>query len=147
MTELNALQSRMRILLILQAIAFFCWQAAGGVSTSDQLPQSWQGPAYIISGMGVGLWVVGFILYMGNVFQAKKLMSYDVLNDEWAQHVRKKAAETAFWITMIGTVISMTLTNFGVDGALLLKILTGISVSSFLMAAVIYDREAESADD
>lgn len=73
-------------------------------------------------------------------------MDYDVLNDEWAQHVRKKSAETAYWIILISIVSAMVLSNFGVDGQLLLKVLTGIGVSSFLLAAVVYDDQAETVD-
>ena len=41
----------------------------------------------------------------------------------------------------------MTLSNFGVEGALLLKILTGLSVSSFFVATVLYDRRGEGEED
>jgi len=41
----------------------------------------------------------------------------------------------------------MALTAFEVNGALLLKLLTGLSISTFFVATVIYDRQGDGADD
>lgn len=147
MATTDALAKRLRLLLVLQAIGFFAWQAGDGVAGSDQIANSLQGPAIVISSSGMGLWLATLIFYLGQAFQAKKQFGYDVLNDEWARDVRKKASETAFWVCAIGIVTAMTATNFGADGQLLLKVLTGLAVSSYFLANVYWDTRGEGAED
>lgn len=143
----DQLNQRLRLFTILQALGFFAWQAGGGLSQSSQTPDALIGPAFVASGVGVGVWLVSLIIYLGQAWYAKKAVGYDVLNDEWAIDVRKRAAEAAFWIITIGIVLAMTATNFGADGQLLLKILTGLSVASFLIANVVYDSRGEGGQE
>ena len=147
MEAVEQINKRMRIFLILQAVGFFAWQAGDGLSASGQTPAGLVGPAFLASGIGFGIWLVSLIIFLGQAWRAKKIAGYDVLNDEWARDVRKRAAEAAFWVITIAVVISMTATNFGADGQLLLKFLTGLSVASFFVATVIYDRRGESSGD
>lgn len=144
MHELETINLRMRAFLLCQAAGFFAWQAADGIGTSHQTPDSWMGPGLVISGIGFGLWLVTIILYFGDAFRAYKTVGYDIINDDWARDVRRRAAEAAFWVITVATVLAMTFNQFGVDGGMLLKILTGLSVSSFFLAAVHYDRKGES---
>lgn len=144
MDAIEQINKRMRMLLIAQAIGFFAWQAADGLAGLGLAFSA--GPAFVVSGVGFGIWLVSLILFFGQALQAKKIAGYDVLNDEWARDVRKRAAEAAFWVITIAVVLSMTATNFGADGQFLLKLLTGLSVSSFFIATVIYDRRGEGAD-
>jgi len=137
------LTARLRIFAILQAISFFAWQAGEGVARSSQIPDALTGPAFLVSGIGVGVWLVSLIIFFGLAWQAKKAVGYDVLNDEWARDVRKRGAEAAFWIVTVAVVLAMTATNFGADGQLLLKVITGLAVSSFLIANVWYDSRGE----
>lgn len=143
MDQLEKINARMRVLLLCQAVGFFAWQAGGGVSASEQLPAAFSGPGLVISLAGFGLWLVTIILYFADARRAYKTVGYDVINDEWARDVRRRAAEAAFWVITISTVLAMTLSNFDVEGALLLKILTGLSVSSFFVATVVYDRRGD----
>jgi uncharacterized membrane protein len=147
MEAVESINKRMRILLILQAIGFFSWQAGDGVAGLGQTSSDLAGPAFVVSGVGFGVWIVSLIIFFGQALQAKKVAGYDVLNDEWARDVRKRAAEAAFWVITIGVVLSMTATNFGADGQLLLKVLTGLSVASFFVATVIYDSRGEGSED
>ena len=142
MEAIEQINKRMRLLLIAQAVGFFAWQAGDGFAGLTLA-----GPAFVVSGVGFGIWLVSLILFLGQALQAKKIAGYDVLNDEWARDVRKRAAEAAFWVITIAVVLSMTATNFGADGPFLLKLLTGLSVSSFFIATVIYDRRGEGADE
>lgn len=144
MDELEKINVRMRALLLCQAAGFFAWQAADGIGSSHQTPDSWMGPGLVISGIGFGLWLVTIILYFGDAFRAYKTVGYDIINDEWARDVRRRAAEAAFWVITVATVLAMTINQFGLDGGLLLKVLTGLSVSSFFLAAVHYDRRGET---
>lgn len=143
MDQLEKINARMRIYLLCQAAGFFAWQAGGGVSGSEQLPASFSGPGLVVSLIGFGLWLVTISLYFLDARRAYKTVGHNVLNDEWARDVRRRAAEAAFWVITIATVLAMTLTNFGVEGALLLKVLTGLSVSSFFVATVVYDRRGD----
>ena len=143
MDQLEKINARMRVYLLCQAVGFFAWQAGGGVSKSEQLPGALTGPAILVSLVGLGLWIITLALYFGNARQASRMYGYDVINDEWARDVRRRAAEAAFWVITIATVLAMTLSNFGIEGALLLKILTGLSVSSFFVATVVYDRRGD----
>ena len=143
----DRLNARMRIFAILQAIGFFAWQAGEGLARSHQTPDALTGPAFLASGVGVGVWLVSLIIFFGQAWQAKKAVGYDVLNDEWARDVRKRAAEAAFWIVTIAVVVSMTATNFGVDGQLLLNLITGLAVSSFLIANVWFDSRGEAGGE
>jgi hypothetical protein len=147
MDELETINLRMRAFLLCQAAGFFAWQAADGIGTSHQTPDSWMGPGLVISGIGFGLWLVTIILYFGDAFRAYKTVGYDIINDDWARDVRRRAAEAAFWVITVSTVLAMTFNQFGVDGGMLLKILTGLSVSSFFLAAVHYDRKGESGGE
>lgn len=147
MDVIEQINKRMRIFLILQAIGFFAWQSGDGVVGLASAGSGLTGPAFVVSGVGFGIWLVSLILFFGHALNAKKIAGYDVLNDEWARDVRKRAAEAAFWVVTIGVVVSMTATNFGADGQFLLKLLTGLSVASFFVATVIYDRRGESAED
>jgi len=143
MDQLEKINARMRVYLLCQAVGFFAWQAGGGVSASDQLPAGFSGPGLAISLAGFGLWLVTISLYFMDAWRAYKTVGHNVLNDEWARDVRRRAAEAAFWVITIATVLAMTLSNFGIEGALLLKILTGLSVSSFFVATVVYDRRGD----
>ena len=143
MDQLEVINARMRVYLLCQAIGFFAWQAGGGVANSSQLPDSFHGPGVVVSLIGFGLWLVTISLYFLDARRAYKTVGYDIINDEWARDVRRRAAEAAFWVITIATVLAMTLSNFGIEGALLLKILTGLSVSSFFVATVVYDRRGD----
>ena len=147
MDQLEALNARMRVCLLCQAASFFAWQAGGGVAASEQMPASLSATGLVVSLLGFGLWLVTISVYFMNARRAYKSVGYDVINDEWARDVRRRAAEAAFWVITLCTVLAMTLSNFGVEGALLLKILTGLSVSSFFVATVLYDRRGEGEED
>ena len=142
----DTLNARMRMFAILQAIGFFAWQAGEGLARSHHTPDGLIGPAFLISGIGLGIWLVSLIIFLGQAWRAKKAVGYDVLNDEWARDVRKRGAEAAFWIVTVAVVLSMTATNFGVDGQLLLKVITGLAVASFLLANVWFDSRHEDAE-
>ncbi|MEO1038239.1 MAG: hypothetical protein AAFX09_01745 [Pseudomonadota bacterium] len=139
----ETLNRRARMFAVLQALGFFAWQAGDGLARSDTSPAGFVGPAFMASGIGLGVWVVSLIVFFGVSWHAKKAGVFDIMNDEWSRHVRMKAAEAAFWATAIGVVVSMTATNFGVDGWLLLKVLTGLAVASFLLAYAWYDSRHE----
>ena len=139
MDTADQLQARSRIFAALTAIGFFAWQAADGLARSDFAPEGLVGPAYLISGVGAGLWIVSLILLLGAAFQARARGLFDVLNDELAVATRRKAMETAFYINTFTAVIFMTLGEFDVDRQFLLKTLVGVSVASFLLAYVWYD--------
>ena len=139
----DQLKTRMRIFAVLQALGFFSWQAGEGFARSHQTPESLIGPAFIVSGVGVGVWLVSLIIFLSQAWHAKKAVGYDVINDEWARHVRKRAAETAFWLLTVAVVVSTTLANFGVDAQLLLQINTGLAVAGFLLANVYWDSRHE----
>jgi hypothetical protein len=94
--------------------------------------------------IGAGVWALGLIAYLLIAWRAQRQGLYDLLNDEWAQHVRKRASEAAFWILSACVVISMTLSYFAVDAALLLKINVGVAVSAFFIATVWFDARHES---
>ena len=136
---------RMRILLLVQAAGFFTWQAGEGLARSEQVASAVSQPAALAALVGGAVWAVGLIVYFAQAWRAKKGGLYDILHDEWAQHVRKRASETAFWVLMISVVVSMTLSNFGVDAMLLLKINVGVAVSSYFLANVWFDTRHESA--
>lgn len=142
----DQLNQRARIFAALQAVGFFAWQAGEGVARAPGAPEALIGPAFLASGIGVGVWLVSLIVFFGNAWHAKKIGAFDLMNDEWALSVRKQAAEAAFWVTTAGVVISMTATNFGADGQLLLKVLTGLAVASFLLAYAWYDSRHEGAE-
>ena len=146
MDQFEALNARMRVCLLCQAAGFFSWQAGGGVAASEQIPASLSAPGLVVSLLGFGLWLVTISLYFMDARRAYKSVGYNVINDEWARDVRRRAAKAAFWVITIATVLAMTLSNFGVEGALLLKILTGLSVSSFFVATVLYDRRGEGEE-
>ena len=147
MDQFERINARMRVLLLGQAAGFFAWQAGGGVSNSDQLPAFLNGPGMTVSLIGFALWLVSISLYFLDARRAHKLFGYDVINDEWARDVRRRAAEAAFWVITIATVLAMTLSNFGIEGALLLKVLTGLTVSSFFVATVWYDRRGDEGPE
>lgn len=147
MDQVEQISKRMRLLALAIAAGFFAWQVGDGMARSPQIGSELTGAAYIASGIGLGMWVVSLIIFFGQAWQAKKSVGYDVLNDEWAIDVRKRAGETAFWVVTVGVVLSMTATNFGADGQLLLKVLTGVSASSFLVASVYFDSRGEGGDE
>lgn len=147
MDQFERINARMRLLLLGQAAGFFAWQAGGGVSRSEQLPAALTGPGLTVSLLGFGVWFITLLLYFADARRAYKTLGYDVINDEWARDVRRRAAEAAFWVITIATVLAMTLSNFGIAGALLLKILTGLSVSSFFLATVWYDRRGDEGPE
>ncbi len=140
------INAQVRLLYVLNAAGFFAWQAGEGFARSPQIPDAVMGPALIASGVGFGLWLVCLILIFGQTWRAKKLGVFDMLGDEWAQRARAKAAESGFWIISIGVVLSMTATNFGVDGQLLLKILTGLAVAGFLLSYAWFDSRHEGEE-
>jgi hypothetical protein len=140
------LNAQMRVLFALNATGFFAWQAGDGFAVSPQIADALTGPALLLSGIGFGLWLVTLIIVFGQAWRAKKLGVFDILGDEWSLRVRAQSAEAAFWITTAGVVVSMTATNFGVDGQLLLKLLTGLAVASFLGAFVWYDSRHEDGE-
>lgn len=140
------LNAQMRVFFALNAAGFFAWQAGDGFAASAQVPDALTGPSLILSGIGFGVWLVTLIIIFGQAWRARKLGVFDILSDEWSLRVRAQAAEAAFWITTVGIVVSMTLTNFGIDGQLLLKLLTGLAVASFLGSYVWYDSRHEGEE-
>lgn len=140
------INAQVRLLFVLNAVGFFAWQAGDGFAGSSQIPDAVMGPALIASGVGFGVWLVCLILIFGQTWRAKKLGAFDILGDEWAQRARAKAAESGFWIISIAVVLSMTATNFGVDGQLLLKILTGLAVAGFLLSYAWFDSRHEGEE-
>ncbi len=137
---------RMRPLLLLQAAGFLAWQAGDGIAGGLSAPSTGLPPAIMISLAGAMVWLVSLLAYFYLAWQAKKDGIYDILNDEWAQHVRKRASETAFWVLMISVVASMTASKFGVDAAMLLQVNVGISVASYFIATVWFDSRNEGAE-
>ncbi len=143
MDAVERISGRMRWLLIAQAIGFFCWQAGDGLAHSDQIAALVANPAELISLIGAVLWLISMLAFFAQAHKAQRDGLHDILNDEWAQHVRGRAAETAFWALCIGVVGSMTATNFGLDAQMLLKINVGVAVSSFFLAYVWHDSRHE----
>lgn len=137
------INAQMRIFFVLNAAGFFAWQAGDGLARSPQTPDALMGPALVVAGIGFGLWLVALIIVFGQAWRAKKLGVYDILGDEWAQRARSKAGDAAFWITTVSVVVASTVASFGVDGALLLSLLTGIAVASYLCAYVWFDSRHE----
>ena len=140
------INAQMRVFFLLNAAGFFAWQAGEGLARSSQIPETLAGPAFVASGIGFGVWIVALIIVLAQALRAKKLGVYDILGDEWAQRARAKAAEAAFWIITVAVVVSMTATNFGVDGQLLLKLLTGLAVAAYLCAYVWFDSRHEGGE-
>lgn len=143
MDGVEHITARMRWLLLVQAAGFFLWQAGEGLARSDQIAEAIGQPAGLAALIGGAVWVLGLAAYFAQAWRAKQAGLYDLLNDEWAQHVRKRASEAAFWVLAGSVVISMTLSYFGLDAALLLKINVGVAVSGFFLAHVWYDTRHE----
>ncbi len=143
MDVVDQITARMRALLLVQAAGFFAWQAGEGLARSAQIPDAISQPAAIAALIGGAVWAVGLFAYFAQAWRARRRGLYDLLNDEWAQHARKRASESAFWILMVSVVISMTLSNFGLDAMLLLKINVGIAISGYFLANVWFDTRHE----
>lgn len=143
----DRLTKRARLLFWLNGLGFFAWQAGDGLAMAGFTGRAATGSALIASGIGFGVWLVSLILVLGLGWQARRAGLYDILGDEWAKHARARAAEAAFWIVTISIVVCMTLSNFGFDAQLALKLLTGLAVASFLIAYAIFDAQHDRVGD
>ena len=147
MDAADKISRRMRLLFWLTALGFFFWQAGDGLARAE-----FAGPVLTPAGLmagsiGFGVWIVALILVLGVCSHARRAGVYDILGDEWAQRARAKAGEAGFWVLTVSTVIFMTLSNFGIDAQFLLKILTGISASSYLIAYALFDARHDDLGD
>ena len=143
MDVIDQITGRMRTLLLIQAAGFFTWQAGEGLARSHQVVEAVSQPAAVAALVGALAWAAGLIIYFTQAWRAKQRGLYDLLNDEWAQHVRRRASEFAFWALTVSIVVSMTVSNFGVDAQLLLKLNVGVAVSGFLLANIWLDSRHE----
>ncbi|XBQ15669.1 MAG: hypothetical protein ABL308_12000 [Oceanicaulis sp.] len=142
----DKLNAQIRVLFVLNAAGFFLWQSGDGLAGSAQIGGEISELARLVSIIGFAIWVIALFVVLGQTWRAKRLGVYDVLSDEWAQRARARAGEAGFWIVTVGVVLAMTATNFGIDGQLLLKALTGLAVAGYLGAYVWFDSRHEGEE-
>jgi len=143
----DAIARQARPLFVLNGIAFFVWMTANGAEFAGLVPDDIRGAAFLASGIGVGLWIVTLILIIGVTWRAKAMGVFDRLSDEWALRARSKAAELGFWVLVTGAAIFQALSNFGVDGGFLLKVLLGLGVASFLIAYARFEGAGDGPEE
>ncbi len=135
-----------RPLFVLNGLAFFIWMTAGGAEFAGMTEGALRGPAFLAQGVGFGLWVVTLILIVGVSWRAKAMGVFDRLSDEWALRARTKAAEFTCWVMIIGAALFQTVSNFGVDGGFLLKVLLGLGVASYLIAYARFEGAGDTGE-
>lgn len=143
MDAADRVAARMRPLFLLQAAGFFAWQVSDGVASSQSASPDTIGIASLVAIGGCGVWLVSFLIFALLAWRAKKDGIYDLMQDEWSQHVRKRAAEVGFWVLLVCTVVGMTATKFGVEASILLQTNVGIGVAGYILASLWLDSRDE----
>lgn len=146
MDAVDRVMGRMRPLLLLQAAGFFAWQAGDGVATADSASREMINVAIWVSMAGAATWIIAITVFFYLAWKAKQDGIYDIMQDEWAQHVRKRAAEAAFWVLTVCTVVTMTISKFGVEASMLLQLNVGVSVAGYFLATVWFDTRSEAEE-
>lgn len=142
----DAIARQARPLFVLNGLAFFIWMTAGGAEFAGMTEGVLRGPGFIAQGVGFALWVVTLILIFAVSWRARAMGVFDRLSDEWALRARTRAAEFTCWVMIIAAAVLQTVSNFGVDGGFLLKLLLGLGVASYLIAYARFEGEGDAGE-
>jgi uncharacterized membrane protein len=147
--ETDRLQRRARRFLFINALSVLLWQPAMSIQDHFALSGALYHGVTLAMLAGGLVWIVSLAAILVVIMRARRTGCFQRMSDEWADHVRAKAAETTLVFTGICIVLFGVVKEVGVPGGFLLDLLVGIAVVIYLLSNVYYDsaHDPQEADE
>lgn len=134
-------RAQIQVLLTLNAAGFLGWMAGDAFAASAQLGGAITGAAFVLAGIGFGLWIATAIITFGQAWRARKTGDYDILGGEAAKRVRNRAVKSTTLVAAASLMISGVAAFLGAEAQLITRLLAGLVIASFLASYAWHDRQ------
>lgn len=128
------LRGRLRLFALINAGAVVSWR--GGEVLTAQLQGLAAGVGFVLSGIGLALWVVSVIILTGQVLHARKAGAFDLFRDAWAQALHRDALVGAAAGAVTGYALALAVAGTGAER---LTLPVAGAIAGFLIAWVALD--------
>lgn len=128
------LRGRLRLFALINAGAVLSWR--GGEVLTAQLQGLAAGAGFVLSGIGLALWIVSAIILTGQVLHARKAGAFDIFRDAWARLLHRDALVGAAAGAVIGYALALAVTGTGAER---LTLPVAGAIAGFLIAWVALD--------
>jgi hypothetical protein len=107
------LRARVRLFALINAGAVVSWR--GGEVLAAQTQGLIAGAGFVLSGIGLALWIVSAIILTGQVLHARKAGAFDIFRDAWARQLHRDALVGAAAGAVIGYALSLAVPGTGAE--------------------------------
>ncbi|MCC5996147.1 MAG: hypothetical protein JJU18_07240 [Oceanicaulis sp.] len=113
MTDLaRQLRGRVRLFALINAGAILAWRV--GEALAAQIAGA-AGAGFILSGIGMALWIVSVIVLFGQGWHARKAGAFDLVRDAWARRLHRDALAGAAGGAVAGYALALMLDGSGAE--------------------------------
>lgn len=107
------LRARVRSFALINAGAVVSWR--GGEVLAAHAQGLIAGAGFVLSGIGLALWIVSAIILTGQVLHARKAGAFDIFRDAWAQALHRDALVGAAAGAVAGYALALALPGTGAE--------------------------------
>lgn len=105
------LRGRIRLFALINAGAVVSWR--GGEVLAAHAEGLAAGAGFLISGIGLALWIVSAIILTGQVLHARKAGAFDLVRDAWARQLHRDALAGAAAGAALGYALALAVIGAG----------------------------------
>lgn len=132
------LRARVRLFALINAGAVVSWR--GGEVLASQLQGLPAGAGFVLSGIGLALWIVSAIILLGQAMHARKAGAFDLFKDTWARQLHRDALVGAAAGAALGYALALAVIGAGAGaGTERLTLPVAGAIAGFLITWVALD--------
>ncbi|MGY6629333.1 MAG: hypothetical protein ACXIVL_12515 [Oceanicaulis sp.] len=132
------LRARVRLFALINAGAVLSWR--GGEVLASQAQGFAAGAGFLMSGIGLALWIVSAIILTGQVLHARKAGVFDLFKDAFARQLHRDALVGAAAGAALGYALALAVIGAGAGaGTERLTLPVAGAIAGFLIAWVALD--------
>lgn len=107
------LRARVRLFALINAGAVVSWR--GGEVLAAQLQGLPAGAGFVLSGIGLALWIVSAIILLGQALHARKAGVFDLFKDPFARQLHRDALVGAAAGAVAGYALALAIPGTGAE--------------------------------
>ncbi|MBI1265515.1 MAG: hypothetical protein GC187_12370 [Alphaproteobacteria bacterium] len=128
------LRARVRLFALINAGAVVSWR--GGEVLAAHTQGLIAGAGFVLSGIGLALWIVSAIILTGQVLHARKAGAFDLFRESWARQLHRDALVGSAAGAVAGYALALALPGTGAER---LTLPVAGAIAGFLAAWVALD--------